>query len=195
MNIYIDKYNSSGETGIESFWNKGIEGSSVARANLYKEDFPSLKARSLSVTKSYDLIVRIKGESGDYKIFTDWTRNVTQPIQSLIFENSVLKYVTNNLWRGHKYSQEYAQLLLGVYTQEEFLAIAQNYAIQFKQVESPTLLKAASIIINTLGENLTSGDLSQILAVDPNEIERALESSPLLKIGEQADEEPDEEHG
>jgi hypothetical protein len=94
-------------------------------------------------------------------------------------ENKVLRGVLANQWRAYTYNQEYIQFLLGGYTDEEFTAIAERYAISFDHIDRDQLKFMALIVLNALPrETITSGDLSFLLNVDPIDVEVALSSYP-----------------
>jgi len=135
------------------------------------------------VPGNIDLIVRIREDEtqpGSFDLMADWTHNVIEPIRDLLFRTTVLTHIVRNQWKSHKYSQEYTQLLLGAHTQEEFSVIAREYALPFDKIEM--LADAAAVVFETIHEDLSSGDLSQLLNVDPADIEDALSSYPLIDV-------------
>ncbi len=143
-----------------------------------------LNLSDVSEAQNLDIILRIKEDvevAGRYNIAVHTTENVIKPIQNLLFENSVLRHAFRNQWREHKYNQEYVQYLLGLYTKEEFLSLAKQFARTFNRIDTSNLTLASAIILDTLGESIDSGDLSQILNVDPTDIELALSSTSLAK--------------
>jgi len=108
---------------------------------------------------------------------------------NLFFENRVLRHVIKNQWRSFKYNQEYIQFLLGGYSEEEFLKIAENYALPFAKIDNVQLTRGASVVLHVLGETVTSGDLSSLLNIDPLVLETALESYPFVSKSKEIEEE------
>jgi hypothetical protein len=128
-----------------------------------------------------DLIVRIKQtELQSFEVSHYKTKDFTAPFVNLYFENSVLRYVVKNQWRSYKYNQEYIHFLLNGYTEEEFVKVAEQYALPFEHIDKNQLSLGASVILNVLGEEITSGDLSSLLNVDPIELNTALETNPFV---------------
>jgi len=125
-----------------------------------------------------DLLFRVREDmfSGDYSITVDSTTNIIRPFLDLAFRYNVLSLALKNLWESHKYSQEYAQFLLGAYSSEEFRVISEKFACEFREIEPGILSKAALAIMETLEENLSSGDLSELLTASPGDIEAAISS-------------------
>ena len=109
-------------------------------------------------------------------------KTIIFPLQKIYFENSFLKVILRNQWSTYKYTKEYNCYLLGTYTQEEFMSIAQQYARPFQKIDDIDLAEAARLTLETLGDNLTSGELSQLLNVDPSDIDAALTSYPYAQI-------------
>jgi len=149
-------------------------------------NLPYLHISSSSSQSKVDLLVRIgESETGaghyDIKAIAE-TRRVVGPIRKLLSENSVLKIALRNQWHIHNYNQEYNSFLLGTYTREEFLDIARQYARPFSQIDKDQLEQAAHVIIETLGETVSSDDLSQLLNVDPSDIEIVLPTSPYFQV-------------
>ena len=125
-----------------------------------------------------DLLIRVREDvlSGDYSIRVDSTTNVIRPFLDLAFRYNILSLALRNLWESHKYSQEYAQFLLGAYSNEEFRVISEKFACEFREIEPDILSKAALALMETLEENLSSGDLSELLTASPGDIEAAISS-------------------
>lgn len=142
----------------------------------------------------FDLILRIKEvESKTLEVSSFKTKDLFTPFVNLYFENSVLRYVLANQWRSYKYNQEYIQFLLGGYTEEEFLPVAKKYALPFRHIDKNQLSRGASVILNILGETITSGDLSFLLNVDPGDLDAALESYPFANKYNKIEDEEDSE--
>lgn len=130
-----------------------------------------------------DLIIRIK-ETEPAKFNVLWYKTKDHffaPFVNLYFENNVLRHALRNQWRSYKYNQEYIHFLLGGCTEEEFLTIAEKYALPFRHIDKDQLSIGALVILNTLGETVTSGDLSFLLNVDPSDLDATLESNPLAR--------------
>jgi hypothetical protein len=132
-------------------------------------------------SNSMDFLMRIRQTEYDTSEISYFeTQNFITPFVNLYFENHVLRHVLKNQWRSYKYNQEYIHYLLGGYSEEEFLMIAPKYALPFEAIDDDQLSRGASIILNILGETLTSGDLSSLLNVDPLNLEKTLNSYPLV---------------
>jgi hypothetical protein len=131
------------------------------------------------VSKTTDWILRVR-QSENYagpRIFLAPTESVARPIHNLMAENAVLKGVVKNLWKIYKYNQEYQAFLLGGCSEDEFLAIAEQFAAAFDDIPEEQLVYASSFLLTLLDEPLTSNDLSVLLNADPSDIEKALSSS------------------
>lgn len=101
-----------------------------------------------------------------------------EPLENrmLKIENRALKYILINQWRAYKYNQEYIQFLLGGYTDEEFTSIAEQFALPFNHISQSDLRFMALVILKTLTDTVTAGDLSFLLNVDPADARTALSS-------------------
>ena len=129
-------------------------------------------------TPDFTFMARIK-EADSMQIVLGKTKDLFTPFTNLYFENSVLRLALKNQWRSYRYNQEYIQFLLGGYTEKEFLEVAKRYALPFTHIEKDQLGIGSSVILNVLGEAVTSGDLSFLLNVDPVDVETALEAYPF----------------
>lgn len=144
---------------------------------------------------SADFLVRfVKSEAGsshyDVKAIAG-TQTVSKSIQNILFENIVLKSTVRNLWHSHKYNQEYTGLLLGTYTEEEFVGIARQYAKSFSQIDSNQIEQASVVILETLGHTASSDELSLLLNVDPSNIETVLATSSYLQLDTSVEDQDD----
>jgi hypothetical protein len=110
------------------------------------------------------------------------TQSITQPIRHLMEENGLLRDTVRNLWQLYRYHQEYESFLLGTCSEADFLAVAERYAISFQGMPAQRLTWASLLLINILGEPLTSGDLSVLLNVDVHDLENTLASSAFYAI-------------
>jgi len=138
--------------------------------------------------QNFDYIFRIKESDtkpGRYEIVYAETKMVTYPFVKIVSDNYNLKFILQNQWRTHKYILEYNNYLLGNYTKEDFLSIARRYAQPFLRLTDEQILDLTSIILETIGETLTSGEISQFVNVDPADIEKVLIKYPHNKIAEQ----------
>ena len=145
----------------------------------------------LPSTSNIDMLIRVRKdeqsgtEPSDLFVTSAPTEQITRPIMQLIDEHSFLKEVVKNLWRVYKYHQEYESFLLGGYTEEEFIAIAEQHAIVFQNIPLEILIWASSFLLNILTEitpELTTSELSVLLNVDPSGIESALSSSLNINV-------------
>ena len=138
--------------------------------------------------QDFDYVFRIKGSDtkpGRYEIVYAETKMVAYPFVNIVSENYNLRFILQNQWRTYKYILEYNNYLLGNYTKENFLSIARQYAQPFLRLTDEQILDLTFIILKTIGETLTSAEISQFLNVDPADIERVLKKYPHNKIAEQ----------
>jgi len=150
---------------------------------MTEQDLARFEFTSSEELGSFDMIARIKEtESESFEVSFYKTKNLITPFVNLFFENSVLRDVVVNQWRSYKYNQEYIQFLLGHYAEQEFLSVISKYALPFRHIDKDQLSQGASVILNVLGETITSGDLSFLLNVDPTDLDAALESYPFASI-------------
>jgi hypothetical protein len=143
------------------------------------------------IRKSHDYVVRLKEDidSSSYDIQPiGETEDFVHNLYSLVQENSVLKHSLKNLWKVHKYNEEYVAFLLGSYSDEEFREIAESYAESVQEdISGEQLLIASNIICSTLDQSLNTTDLSLLLNVTPSYIEqttRLLDYTPEACEGE-----------
>ena len=127
----------------------------------------------------HDWLLRSRQTSAERTTYTPIpTENVIRPVVHLMQENNLFRDVIKNLWGIYKYQQEYQLFLLGGYEGEEFVKVAEKYAVSFQRMHTETLSWASSVLLNLLDNYLTSSDLSALLNVDPANIEHTLSSSP-----------------
>ena len=115
--------------------------------------------------------------TGTFHIIGTPTENVTRPITHLMGENLLLRDIVKNLWQVYKYNQEYQTFILGEYSDEQFSNIADRYAQPFQPMPQQELIFVSELLLNILAGPMTSSDLSVLLNVDPEDIERTLISS------------------
>jgi hypothetical protein len=145
----------------------------------------------LQLRKKVDVLARITEdydrESYDVEPISE-TETFVSNLYSLFQENSVLKHSLKNLWKVHKYNEEYIAFLLGSYSEEEFRGIAENFAETTQEdMNANQIAIASDIICSTLSLRLESTDLSVMLNVTPSYIEenlRLIEYSPDACEGE-----------
>jgi hypothetical protein len=91
-------------------------------------------------------------------------------------KDDLLKLVIKNLWDTHKYNQEYISFLLGAYSEDEFLSIAEKYVEEpLKTFSKKEISFALNFLSSVLGnDELTSSDLSILLNQDCSDIESTL---------------------
>lgn len=87
------------------------------------------------------------------------------------FENSILSHALKSLWLTHQYNQEYISFLLNTCTKDEFLKKAAEFARSFQEIDQGSLAFAVNLMLEKLGQPLTSAELSTLLNVDPATIE------------------------
>jgi len=138
---------------------------------------PLSSATGVNIT---DLIVHFQqsGSSVAYSVMP--TESLRKPIINVVHENGLFKAVIKNLWQVYRYQQEYQSFLLGGYSEEEFLSVAEKYVVTFQSMPPQTVSWASSVMVNVLDNYLTSSDLSVLLNVDPSDIESSLASSQNL---------------
>ncbi|PKN30748.1 MAG: hypothetical protein CVU64_02025 [Deltaproteobacteria bacterium HGW-Deltaproteobacteria-21] len=100
-------------------------------------------------------------------------------IMAPYLENKILRNVIDNLWKTYQYNQEYISFLLNTRTRDEFMEAAKKYSLTFRDVDAAGLYYQANVLLQALGQPLTSADLSLLLNVDPNIIENVM--PPLLE--------------
>ncbi len=82
--------------------------------------------------------------------------------------------IIRNTWKTIKYSQEYISFLQGAVGEKAFKEVAEGYAVDFDELDDENIAWSAAFLLNTLDEDLSSGELSMLLNVRPERIERAL---------------------
>lgn len=96
-------------------------------------------------------------------------------IRNFIQENVVLVNIMRNLWNTHRYNQEYISYLLGNYSKEEFITIANAFAEPLQNdITNGYLAVASNVVFTTINQPLTSSDLSIFLNVDSAVIDRKM---------------------
>lgn len=101
--------------------------------------------------------------------------NLEQLYQGIVRENVILKQFAKNLWKNYRYQQEYISFLLGNYSKEEFMEIAEDYAEPFRETpDSEFLLLAGNVATTLLQQPIDSYDLSLLLSLECSSVERHL---------------------
>jgi len=107
------------------------------------------------------------------------TGEFTEKLLYPFFENIVLKDIVKNLWKNCLYNQEYISYLLNTCTKKEFLNTSGKFAEPFKKISEDQLYLTTKLILNILNQPLTSGEISLLLNIDPNDLDSA--SLPLIE--------------
>lgn len=112
------------------------------------------------------------------------TASFVRKTGNLLIENKILKNVAKNLWKNHLYNQEYTSYLLGTYSKEDFLKIAEQYAETFDvDIDKASLKFSFTLISSILNQPLTSNDFSIMLNVESSYIEsNLLESHQQIEM-------------
>lgn len=118
-------------------------------------------ARIIGVQQTSDFMEKVLGH------FAERTEKYAQ----------ILRRIINNCWKTIKYSQEYAAYLQGMMDKENFKVVSQKYASEFDRIEDDDIVHLTTFLVETLDEDLTSGDISVLLNVHPERIEKALNSN------------------
>lgn len=135
--------------------------------------------------QKFDYFFRVKEDDtkpGHYEIAFAETKTISYPFVNLIHENYILRTILRNQWRIYRYCLEYNNFLLGNYTNEDFLNIARQYAQPFLRLTDKQIFEVTSIILGIIEETLTSGEISQLINVDPADIEKVLKEYHHDKI-------------
>ena len=128
---------------------------------------------------------------GDYMIAYTEAKKITDPLRNLIHENYNLRLIIRNQWRIYKYSLEYNNYLLGNYAKEDFLMVARRYARPFVKMDDLQIISIVDNIFQVIDETLSSGEISQLINVDPADIEKVLNTYPHSKIAKQIEKQDD----
>jgi len=129
-----------------------------------------------------DYIMRVTRDNTASKFevaFIEETRDFGMKIVNPLFENIILRKSLSNLWNAYKYNQEYISFLLKTTTKEDFLAKAKEFAQPFEEIDEDQLYYGANLLLNMLGQPLTSADISLFFNIDPNALDS--NTSPLLE--------------
>jgi len=134
-----------------------------------------------STPSNFDVMARVwqgSRPNDALKISAIDTYSFAEKIFKITRENTLLQATIKNLWNVTKYNREYISFLLGQYSDEEFSAIAQEFATQpDSEVEKHKLIDSIGTIFNIINdESLTSHDLSTILNVDCSLVESTMSS-------------------
>lgn len=96
-------------------------------------------------------------------------------------EYGYLQRALRGVWTTLRYSQEYINYLIGNYDDEEFQEVAQKYVRAYRKADKEEIEESTAVIMSTLGGDLDSGQLSEMIDVAPREIDMALADSTILK--------------
>ncbi len=119
---------------------------------------------------SYDFILRLQPDSQSITTTSDFREFVELAISK---RTELLERVVKNLWRNHKYQEEYESYLLDEYDEEEFMEIAKKFATRYEQEpEKSILIQEIQTVLNIIDEELTSSDISFLINYKPQIIER-----------------------
>ena len=122
-----------------------------------------------------DYIARIQNGSITYSMTSN--QFLDYQTQARNTENLLIK-VAKNLWETHRYNQEYISFLIGGYTEEEFLKLAEEFAEKpLRDLTEEQISFAFNILSSLLDRELSSSDLSVLLNQDCSFVELALKNS------------------
>jgi hypothetical protein len=141
------------------------------------------------------IILRVKETHGSLEVGNSDTQSYkvsyltqTSSLALTLLENIALKDMVRNLWSVYLYNQEYIAFLLGSYTKEQFKQIAKNYAQPFcNTIDKPYLFVASKTAFEVLNQNLTSSDLSLLLNIDTNIVEKKMTEIGYNKLDDSED--------
>ena len=153
----------------------GITSNYVSQSS---NSYSFLKSDSYS-TKGADYIARLqdgpKGLVVNYIMSSSAFNDVFREQANV---QKLLMKVAKNLWETHKYNQEYISFLLGGYTEEEFLELAEKFAEEpMKDMTGQQISFALNWLSSIFKNNLSSSDLSILLNQDCSYIEQYLKES------------------
>lgn len=110
-----------------------------------------------------------------YKETSTFVSDLENLFQGIAQENAILKAFVKNLWKNYQYQQEYISFLLGNYSQEDFMKIAEEYAEPFRETsDRDYVLLAGDIATTLLQHSIDSYDLSLLLGLDCSSVEHHL---------------------
>jgi hypothetical protein len=140
--------------------------------------------------QKFDYILRLTNDAkaGNYKVVYAETGTIAYPLAKIILENRNLKFILQNQWRAYNYYLEYNNYLLGNYSKEDFLVIARRYAQPFLRLTDNQILELTSVILETIEGTLNSDEISQLINVDPGDIEKVLNKYSQNKMAEVSEE-------
>lgn len=127
-----------------------------------------------------DLLIRLKElkiDSGyEYEISTIDTATIVDGISRLCASSEILSIALKNLWRNHKYNQEYIAYLLGSYSKEDFKTIAKTFAepLNDESCTHERIANALKVIRSTVNQELSSDELALFLNVTPSFVENSI---------------------
>jgi hypothetical protein len=135
-----------------------------------KDEFMSSSVTVYRKAPQIDQLFQIFADSGSnqaqIRYFSE-TNTVVSVIRNLVQENAALVNIVGNLWKTHQYNQEYISYLLGSYSKEEFITIANAFAEQLQNdISDEYLALASNVVFAAIKQPLTSSDLSIFLDID-----------------------------
>jgi hypothetical protein len=140
---------------------------------------------------TFDYMVRVTEEADSSSFDVQpigETEEFLYELGGVLQQNIILKKALKNIWKVHKYNEEYIAFLLGSYSDEQFREIAESYAEPMQEdINGEQLFIASNIICSTLNQSLNTTDLSILLNVTPSYIEqttRLLDYTPEACEGE-----------
>jgi hypothetical protein len=132
-------------------------------------------------------LTELKGNTGNYyQIAKIDTATIVNGISRLCANSQILSIALKNLWRNHKYNQEYISYLLGSYSKEDFKTIAKTFAepLNDASCDHESIANALRVICSTLNQDVSSDEIALFLNVTPSCVENSIK-----KIISQTDQE------
>lgn len=131
---------------------------------------------------NFDWLFRVNQSESDpltYNITCKETSTVVSYLeklfQGIVRENTILKTFVKNLWKNYQYQQEYISFLLGNYSKEDFMKIAEDYAEPFQETsDKEYVLLAGDLATTLLQQSIDSYDLSLLLSLECSSVEHHL---------------------
>jgi hypothetical protein len=127
-----------------------------------------------------DLLIRLKGLKVDtgyeYEIKKIETATIVDGISRLCANSHILALALKNLWKNHRYNQEYISYLVGSYSKEEFRKIAKTFAepLNDESCDHEFIENALRVISSTVNQQLNSDEIALFLNVTPSFVEKSI---------------------
>lgn len=103
--------------------------------------------------------------------FDHWKRRLPKKQ----FGRKVIIEMFRNLFKSYRYLQEYnAYILNDGMSEEEFKKVAEKYASPFKKKPPEEIIRVWLWLTEITGDSLSVMDLSQLIDVDPKDVEEAV---------------------